>query len=135
MWSFQNKTQNEKIIIYAIMIAIIIIVVYMLINNNNKSDMTKLREHNISRRQERMLENKLESLIDPLEKQGWVVYLSRSCPYCVRQVDMLNKEFPNFHNKHYDVPTDVVPKWVNTITGEVKPGMQSLDILKHMAKL
>lgn len=75
-----------------------------------------------------------EEDIDPLSKCGWEVIMSPSCPYCIRQKQILERHFPKFDKIFTDKPAEAVPTWVNTKTGKRIPGMQTYDRLLSMAR-
>jgi glutaredoxin len=79
--------------------------------------------------------DKLLELVKTNNKQytsEWIVYMSRSCPFCIKQKAILDKDFPNFNNIKYDGDVSVVPTWYNTTTQEYKYGLQSKDTLSSM---
>lgn len=63
---------------------------------------------------------------------GWKVILSKRCPYCVKQVNLLNALYPSFNGLEYDKPSNVVPTWYNTTTGETREGFQDEKSLRVM---
>jgi len=70
--------------------------------------------------------------IDPLTRCGWEVRVSPTCPYCIQQKNILAEYFPTFKNIFTDKPAEVVPTWVNNITGVTMPGMQTHEQLLKM---
>jgi len=72
--------------------------------------------------------------IDKLTENGWEVYVTNNCPYCIEQVNILNQHFPYFTNIYNDRPVESVPTWYNTKTKEKKVGRQTYDQLLEMAK-
>jgi hypothetical protein len=122
---FNNK--NNNMIIVAIIVAVIIIFfIYKskLFQVENYKGIDNFKMDNIENLDD----------VDPLTKCGWEVYVSPTCPYCVRQKSILSKHFPTFKNIFTDKPTDVVPTWYNVKTKQKIPGMQSYEKLLEMTK-
>lgn len=71
---------------------------------------------------------------DGLTENGWEVYMSQSCPYCMQQRELLTDSFPTFVNIRYDVPVRVVPTWYNSRTNEIIEGLQNYENLMNMSK-
>lgn len=70
--------------------------------------------------------------MDKLTYCGWEIYVSPTCPYCVKQKAILAKHFPGFNSIYTDRPAEVVPTWHNVLTGEKKLGMQTYEQLLDM---
>ncbi len=75
-----------------------------------------------------------QDLTDPLTKCGWEVYVTPTCPYCIKQREILSQHFPTFKNIFTDRPVQAVPTWYNVNTKQSIPGMQSYEKLLEMAK-
>lgn len=72
--------------------------------------------------------------IDLLSNCGWELYISLTCPYCIKQKHILDQYFPKFNKIFTDKPVSVVPTWYNTITNQTIPGMQTYESLIQMTK-
>lgn len=112
-----------------VMVSVMVVVILFIIYRHMSTS-------NIYEEESEMFRYKREPFqdIDSLEKCGWEVYVSPSCPYCVRQKAILVEHFPNFKSMYTDKPAEVVPTWYNTKTKETKLGMQTLESLKNMVK-
>jgi hypothetical protein len=69
---------------------------------------------------------------DPLTAGGWEVIVSDSCPYCIKQKEILAQHFPTFKNIFNNKPANVVPTWRNTKTGQEIPGMLPYETLLQL---
>lgn len=83
---------------------------------------------------ESMQSNENSVYTDELSNCGWEVHVLKSCPYCVKQKEVLNKYFPNFTKIHEnkDPTIPAVPAWKNSKTGEIRLGLQTYENIKEM---
>lgn len=69
---------------------------------------------------------------DKLEQCGWELYISMTCPYCIKQKNILTQNFPKFTKIYTDKPVNVVPTWYNTKTKQKREGLQTYEDLLNM---
>jgi len=115
--------RNSIMIVSILLIIIIIIIIYMIIKYKD----TKKSSTGTST---------FESFqnIDKLTECGWEVYVTDTCPYCIKQKDILTQYFPKFDKIYTDKPANAVPTWYNVNTKETKVGLQSYESLLSMIK-
>jgi hypothetical protein len=64
---------------------------------------------------------------------NWKVYVTPTCPFCVRQRLVLSEHFPNFNN--FEPPgqnINGVPTWENLMTKKQIPGFKDYNGLLNM---
>ena len=128
MFEILKNLKKEYIVGVLILVVIILSGIYLLFDSSGKSNMSTGVKSGV----EKMVEKKLSNSIDPLEKCGWEVYLTKTCPYCVKQLKVLKEHFPNFNSYYYNKKSDVVPTWYNKITNIKSPGFKDYNKLLSM---
>lgn len=129
MFDILKNLKKEYIVGVLILVVIILSGMYLLFDSSSsKSTMSP----GIRSGMEKMVEKKLTNSIDPLEKCGWEVYLTKTCPYCVKQLKVLKEHFPNFNGYYYNKKSDVVPTWYNKSTNIKSPGFKDYKKLLSM---
>lgn len=119
-----SSNKEELITIVLIIIGIIITIYiaqkYIFTNNNiiNQTDQTQ--DNYITNQTDQIQNNYINPSMppkrqsDPLGDAGWEVIVTDTCPFCIKQKEVLNKYFPNFKNIYNNKPASVVPTWVNS---------------------
>ena len=124
-----GKTINMKM---AMIAAIVVVVLFIIYRNMSPTNITD-SDDGVAEGFKRSHFGSTEQM-DPLTKCGWEVIVSPTCPYCVKQKQILSQHFPTFKNIHTDKPAEVVPTWHNTKTGKKVLGMQTYEELLAMTK-
>lgn len=122
-----NNVSRSEITTMVVISAMVVIILFILYKHMMYSNIVEDEGDNFKSKFE-------NETVDGLTKCGWEVYVSPSCPYCIRQKAILSEFFPNFKNIYTDRPAEVVPTWFNTKTQEKKPGMQPVEVLNMMAR-
>lgn len=127
-------TGGRSDILTIVLVSGIVVVILFIAYRNMSSSNIKEEEEDIE--EFKKVRERFENTenMDPLTKCGWEVYVSPTCPYCVRQKQILEHHFPTFKNIFTDKPAEVVPTWYNTKTHAKVLGMQTYDKLLSMAK-
>lgn len=121
---------RSDIITIAIVSAIVVVVMFIIYKNMlyKNIDDEEIEDFTIDNFKNNLI---TEPEMDPLTRNGWEVRVSPSCPYCIKQKEILSQYFPTFKNIFTDRPANVVPTWVNSRTGKEVPGMlQYEDLLQ-----
>lgn len=86
----------------------------------------------------------MDDIANDITANGWVLYSTTICPHCVEQKDVFGYDIEHIVVINCDVSEDAynqciannitgVPAWINSVTGEVRVGMQDMDSLIKMA--
>lgn len=122
---------RSDIMTMAMVAAIVVVVLFIIYRNMSSTNITD-PEGGSEDFKRSHFDNEPKTEMDPLTKCGWEVIVSPTCPYCVRQKQILAHHFPTFKNIYDNKPAEVVPTWVNTKTGRKMPGMQTYEQLLAM---
>lgn len=125
---FLQSIGRNEIMTIVMISAIVVIVLFIVYKNLNYKNVVGGEEDSESFKNEHYQD------MDPLTKCGWEVYVTNTCPYCVKQKQILNEHYPTFNNIYTDRPVTAVPTWYNTKTQETKTGMQTYESLLAMTK-
>lgn len=120
---------RSDIMTIALVSAIVVVVLFIIYRHITNNNIMGEEESDQFKRDRETFDN-----MDPLTRCGWEVRVSPTCPYCVKQKQILSHHFPTFKNIFTDKPAEVVPTWVNTKTNQKIPGMQTYEKLLAMAK-
>lgn len=127
---------RSDIMTIALVSAIVVVILFIVYRNMSYNRaVTSEEEEDVETFKQRE-QNVVEPfhIIDGLTQCGWKVVVSQTCPYCIKQKEILNQYFPTFNNFDYTTPMPSVPTWINTKTNDIKQGLQSYDTLLNMAK-
>lgn len=117
----QQKQQSMEMLYFVLMIVGVIVIFAIISRYNTTSKMSSM-----------VVSTPPPAPEDPLTANGWEVIVSDSCPYCIKQKEILAQHFPTFKNIFNNKPTNVVPTWRNTKTGQEIPGMLSYETLLQL---
>ena len=115
---------RSDILTIAVVSTVVVIVLFMIYKNMSFGSNSLIDDD--------VEEFKQKENVDPLTKCGWEVIISPTCPWCVKQKQILDQHFPTFKNIYTDKPADAVPLWVNK-NGNKIPGFQTYEKLMSMA--
>lgn len=125
---------RSDILTMAVVSAVVVIVLFVIYRNMTYNNIQKEESEESEELFKRDRFEGDQSGMDPLTKCGWEVRISPTCPWCVKQKQILSQYFPTFKNIYTDRPAEAVPTWVNSKTGQKVPGMQTHEKLLEMAK-
>lgn len=85
----------------------------------------------------------MDDIANNITANGWILYSTTTCPHCVEQKDVFGDDIERIVVINCDVSEDAynqciannitgVPAWINSVTGEVRVGMQNVDNLIEM---
>ena len=127
-----GKSDILTIAVVAVVVVVVLFVLYRNVQFNiGTEESEEFKQERVN--QEKIKQENFED-IDPLTKCGWEVIVSPTCPWCIKQKEVLSKHFPLFKNIFTDKPAEAVPMWVNNKTGDTIPGFQTYEKLLNMIK-
>ena len=135
MYPYHNNMDKSSVVLISMSVVIILFIIYKHISYNNIDSINYIDpvDTDILESIDQYKNN--NQMSDPLSNSGWVVFVSNGCHFCTQQKEVLKTLFPYFTNffENNNGAARVVPTWVNTRTGQVVPGFQSVESLRKMA--
>ena len=85
----------------------------------------------------------MDDIANNITANGWVLYSTTSCPHCVEQKNVFGESIDYILIINCDLNENAygecvaknvtgVPTWINSVTGEMRMGVQNVDNLIEM---